>query len=119
MNQELIKLFPKAAGMKVNLHSDLSEKVLAIARDYNYAPAEVISIGVALVNVLLREKSLGNRVVVVSPEGDKVSEFREPEPKAIYEMAKAYLESVCPGLPNASVSLVVARLERERDVEVR
>ena len=56
--------------MKLNLSRDLAEKVLSLTRDYSYAPEEVISIGIALTTVLLKERGLGNQVVIVDPNGD-------------------------------------------------
>jgi hypothetical protein len=108
-----------AAKMKINLHSDLVEDVLALTNQYGYTPGEIISIGIALATVLLREKRLGNQVVVVDPEGSKVGEFHEVEPKAIQEMAREYIQSICPEMSEAPVNLLVARLEHERDQEGR
>jgi hypothetical protein len=105
--------------MKINLHSDLVEDVLALTNQYGYTPGEIISIGIALATVLLREKRLGNQVVVVDPEGRRVGEFHEVEPKAIHEMAKEYIQSICPEMKEAPANLLVARLERERDMERR
>ena len=105
--------------MKINLHSDLVEDVLALTNQYGYTPGEIISIGIALATVLLREKRLGNQVVVVDPEGRRVGEFHEVEPKAIQEMAKEYIQSICPEMTEAPANLLVARLEQERDMERR
>jgi hypothetical protein len=105
--------------MKINLHSDLVEDVLALTNQYGYTPGEIISIGIALATVLLREKRLGNQVVVVDTEGRRVGEFHEVEPKAIQEMAKEYIQSICPEMAEAPVNLLVARLEHERDLERR
>lgn len=105
--------------MKINLHADLVEDVLSLTNEYSYTPGEIISIGIALATVLLREKRLGNRVVVVNPEGQRVGEFHEVEPKAIHEMAKEYIRSICPDMAEAPVNLLVARLEHERDMERR
>jgi hypothetical protein len=105
------------AYMNIKLNPELTEKVLALTNEHGYAPDEIISIGIALATVLLKERRLGNRVVVVDPNGHTVGEFREVEPKAIHEMAKEYVQSVCPGGAEASAALLVARLERERDAE--
>jgi hypothetical protein len=108
--------------MKIKLDTDLSEKVLSLTSEYGYAPDEIISVGIALATVLLKEKRLGNRVVVVAPQGDTMAEFKEVEPKAIHEMAKEYVQSVCPECPEmdgTSATLLVAKLERERDLEER
>jgi hypothetical protein len=102
--------------MKINLQSDLTEDVLALTQEYGYAPAEIISVGIALATVLLKERRLGNQVVVVTPRGDRVAEFQEVEPRAIYETAKEYVRSICPELSGASASLLVAKLEHERDL---
>jgi hypothetical protein len=102
--------------MKINLHSDLTEDVLALTQEYGYAPAEIISVGIAFATVLLKERRLGNQVVVVTPQGHRVAEFQEVEPKAIFEMAKEYVGSICPEMPGAPASLLVARLEHERDL---
>jgi hypothetical protein len=48
--------------MKLNLSRDLAEKVLSLTREYSYAPEEVISIGIALTSVLLKERALGIRL---------------------------------------------------------
>jgi hypothetical protein len=82
---------------------------------FHYSPDEVISMGIALAGVLLQEKALGNQVVVVAPNGNKVAEFKEVEPRAIHDMAKEYIQSICPGMAEASATLLVAKLERERD----
>jgi hypothetical protein len=105
--------------MKINLHSDLVEDVLALTNQYGYTPGEIISIGIALATVLLREKRLGNQVVVVDAEGRRVGEFHEVEPKAVHEMAKEYIQSICPEMAEAPANLLVARLEHERDMERR
>jgi hypothetical protein len=105
--------------MKINLHSDLVDDVLGLTNQYGYAPGEIISIGIALATVLLREKRLGNQVVVVDSEGRKVGEFHEVEPKAIHEMAREYIQSICPEMAEAPANLLVARLEHERDMEGR
>jgi hypothetical protein len=105
--------------MKIKLTPDLAEKVLSLTNEYGYAPEEVISIGIALAAVLLEERRFGNRVVVVAPHGDTVAEFKEAEPKAIHEIAKEYIRSVCPDATETSAALLVARLERERDLEER
>jgi hypothetical protein len=103
--------------MKIRLNSNLTEQVLALTNDYHYSPDEVISMGIALASVLLQEKALGNQVVVVGPNGKKVAEFKELEPKAIHDMAKGYIQSICPGMAEAPATLLVAKLERERDFE--
>jgi hypothetical protein len=41
------------------------------------------------------------------------------EPKAIHEMAKEYIQSICPEMTEAPANLLVARLEQERDMERR
>jgi hypothetical protein len=64
----------------------------------------------------LKERRLGNQVVVVTPQGHRVAEFQEVEPKAIYELAKEYVGSICPEMPGAPASLLVAKLEHERDL---
>ena len=103
--------------MKINLDGGLVEDVLSLTNEYNYTPGEVISIGIAMATVLLREKRLGNRVILVNPDGQRVGEFHEVEPKAIHEMAKQYIRSICPDMVEAPVNLLVARLEHERDME--
>jgi hypothetical protein len=103
--------------MKINLDSTLSEKVLALTHQHGYAPDEIIGIGIALAAVLLKERRLGNQVVVVDSSGDQVAEFQEVEPKAVDEVAKKYIGSVCAGIVEDSAALLVARLERERDAE--
>jgi hypothetical protein len=103
--------------MKVNLHVDLAQKVLTLTHEYSYAPEEIISIGIALATVVLKERRLGNQVVVIDPDGYQVAEFKEIEPKAIREIAEKYVNSVCAGMAEDSAALVVARLERERDAE--
>jgi hypothetical protein len=105
--------------MKFKLTPDLTDKVLSLTHEYGYAPDEIISIGIALAAVLLDERRLGNRVVVVAPHGDTVAEFKEAEPKAIHEIAKEYIQSICPEAGETSAALLVARLERERDLEER
>lgn len=105
--------------MKIKLDADLTEKVLCLTNEYAYAPEEILSMGIALAGVLLKERWLGNRVLVISPDGDTVAEFKEVEPKAIHDIAKEYVQSVCPEAAEISPSLLVARLERERDLEER
>jgi hypothetical protein len=105
--------------MKIRLNSNLTEQVLALTNDFHYSPDEVISMGIALASVLLQEKALGNQVVVVTPNGNKVAEFKEVEPKAIHDMAKEYIQSICPDMAEAPATLLVAKLERERDFERR
>jgi hypothetical protein len=103
--------------MKLKLEPDLTADVLALTSEYGYVPDEIISIGIALATVLLKERGLGNRVVVITPNGDLVSEFREVEPKAIYQVVKHYVEGLCAGPEETSPALLVARLERERDLD--
>ena len=105
--------------MKIKLHPDLAEKVLALTNEFGYAPEEIISIGIALAAVLLNERRHGNRVLVVNPLGSKVAEFQEVEPKAVHEIAKQYLTSLCSEMAEISPSLLVARLESQRDAETR
>ncbi len=105
--------------MKIKLDSDLTEKVLSLTHEYGYTPEEIISVGIALATVLLKERRLGNRVVVVTPHGDTVAEFKEVQPKAIHEIAKEYVRSICPGAEQTSATHLVARLERERDLQER
>jgi len=105
--------------MKLKLEPDLTADVLALTNQYGYGPDEIISIGIALATVLLKERAAGNRVVVITPAGDLVSEFREVEPKAIYHLVKGYVESVCAGIEEGSAAGLVAHLERERDREGR
>jgi hypothetical protein len=105
--------------MKIRLNSNLTEQVLAITNDYHYSPDEVISMGIALASVLLQEKAQGNQVVVVAPNGHRVAEYKELEPRAIHDVAKEYIQSVCPGMSQAPATLLVAKLERERDIERR
>jgi hypothetical protein len=103
--------------MKIKLHPDLVEKVLSLTNEHGYTPDEIISIGIALATVLLKERRLGNRVVVVGPNGDRVGEFQPVEPKAVHEIVKRYVRSVCPEMGEAPAALLVAKLERERDAE--
>ena len=105
--------------MKIKLNANLTEQVLALTNEYHYSPDELISMGIALAGVLLQEKALGNQVVVVAPNGNKVAEFKEVEPRAIHDMAKEYIQSICPGMTQAPATLLVAKLERERDIERR
>ena len=102
--------------MKLKLEPDLAADVLALTNEYGYVPDEIISIGIALATVLLKERAAGNRVVVITPSGELASEFREVEPKAIYHLVKSYVESVSLGT-EASAAQLVARLESERDLE--
>jgi hypothetical protein len=107
------------SDMKIRLNAHLTEQVLALTNDYHYSPDEVISMGIALASVLLQEKALGNQVVVVSPNGHTVAEFKELEPRVIHDVAKEYIQSVCAGMSQAPATLLVAKLERERDIERR
>ena len=108
---------PRESVMKLNLSRDLTEKVLSLTREYSYAPEEVISMGIALTSVLLKERALGNRVVVVAPAGDQVAEFTEIAPRALDSIAEKYIESVYDGITGESAAVLVARLERARDAE--
>jgi CO dehydrogenase/acetyl-CoA synthase alpha subunit len=112
-------LVTHGSHMKIKLNAHLTEQVLALTNDYHYSPDELISMGIALAGVLLQEKALGNQVVVVAPNGSKVAEFKEVEPRAIHDMAKEYIQSICPGMAEVSAALLVAKLERDRDVERR
>jgi hypothetical protein len=103
--------------MKVNLSSDLAENVLALTREYSYTPEEVISIGIALTRVLLKERGIGNQVAIVDPNGDRVAEFTEIAPQALDSIVEQYIESVDDGITEESAALLVARLERARDAE--
>jgi hypothetical protein len=103
--------------MKLNLSRDLAEKVLSLTREYSYAPEEIISIGITLTSVLLKERGLGNQVVIVAPNGDQVAEFNEIAPQALGSIAEKYIESVYDGIAEESVADLVARLERARDAE--
>jgi hypothetical protein len=103
--------------MKVNLSSDLAENVLALTREYSYTPEEVISIGIALTRVLLKERGIGNQVAIVDPNGDRVAEFTEIAPQALDSIVERYIESVDDGIAEESAALLVARLERARDAE--
>lgn len=103
--------------MKIKLHSNLAEKVLALTHEHGYSPDEVISIGIALATVLLEERRLGNKIVVVDSDGNQSAEFKQVEPKAIHEMVQRYEESLWPEVAEGSAALLVARLEGERDAE--
>jgi hypothetical protein len=103
--------------MKLNLSRDLAEKVLSLTREYSYAPEEVISIGIALTSVLLKERALGNQVIIVAPDGDQVAEFTEITPQALDSIAEKYIESVYDGITEESAAVLVAKLERARDAE--
>ena len=103
--------------MKLNLSRDLADKVLSLTREYSYAPEEVISMGIALTSVLLKERALGNRVVVVAPAGDQVAEFTEIASRVLDSIAEKYIESVFDGITEESAADLVARLERARDAE--
>jgi hypothetical protein len=107
----------RGSVMKLNLSRDLAEKVLSLTREYSYAPEEVISIGIALTSVLLKERGLGNQVVIVAPNGDQVAEFTEIAPQALGSIAEKYIESVYDGITEESAADLVARLERARDAE--
>ena len=107
----------RGSVMKLNLSRDLAEKVLSLTREYSYAPEEVISIGIAFTSVLLKERGLGNQVVIVDPNGDQVAEFTEIPPQALGSIAEKYIESVYDGITEESVAALVARLERARDAE--
>ena len=107
----------RGSVMKLNLSSDLAEKVLSLTREYSYAPEEVISIGIALTSVLLKERGLGNQVVIVDSNGDQVAEFTEIAPQALGSIAEKYVESVYDGITEESAAALVARLERARDAE--
>jgi hypothetical protein len=107
----------RGCAMKLNLSRDLAEKVLSLTREYSYAPEEVISIGIALTTVLLKERGLGNQVVIVDPNGDQVAEFAEIAPQALGSIAEKYIESVYDGITEESAADLVARLERARDAE--
>ena len=108
-------MHPEVHGMKLKLEPDLTADVLALTNEYGYVPDEIISIGIALATVLLKERAAGNRVVVITPAGEVISEFREVEPKAIHTIVKGYLETVSSGFEDPAN--LVNRLERERDME--
>jgi hypothetical protein len=103
--------------MKLNLSRDLAEKVLSLTSQYSYAPEEVISIGIALTSVLLKERRLGNQIVIVDSNGDQVAEFTEIAPRALGSIAEKYIESVYDGITEESAAVLVARLERARDAD--
>jgi hypothetical protein len=103
--------------MKLNLSPDLAEKLLSLTREFSYSPEEVISIGIALTSLLLKERGRGNQVVIVDPNGDEVAEFKEVAPQALDSIAEKYVESVYDGVPEKSAADLVARLERARDAE--
>jgi hypothetical protein len=105
--------------MKINLQADLVDDVLSLTNEYSYTPDEIISIGIAMAKVVLREKKLGNQILIVAPDGKRLGEFREAEPRAIHEMARRYIQSICPEMAEAPANLLVARLEHERDMERR
>ena len=101
--------------MKITLLPELASNVLALTSEHGYSPDEIISIGIAFASVLLKEKGLANRVVIVDAAYQKLGEFKEVEPRAISEIAARYVRSVCPEMSNFPAALSVARLERERD----
>jgi hypothetical protein len=105
--------------MKINLQPDLAEQVLTLTEEYGYAPGEIISIGIALAGVVLKEKRQGNQVMVLDPAGEPIAEFLEAEPQAIREMAREYIQSVCPEILEGPAALLVAKLESERDMDAR
>jgi hypothetical protein len=84
--------------MKVDISNDLTEKVLALTRDYSYTPEEVISIGIALTSVVLKERGAGNQVMVISPNGDHLAEFTEIAPQALDAIVEKYVESINDGI---------------------
>jgi hypothetical protein len=91
--------------MKVNISNDLTEKVLALTHDYSYTPEEVISIGIALTNVVLKERAAGNQVVVIDPNGDQLSEFTEIAPQALDAIVEKYIESINDGFSEQSTAV--------------
>jgi hypothetical protein len=103
--------------MKVDISNDLTEKVLALTRDYSYTPEEVISIGIALTSVLLKQHGAGNQLVVIGPNGDQLGEFTEIAPRALDSIVEKYVESVDDGIAEGSAAALVARLEKARDAE--
>ncbi len=119
--KDLVTTLSSSRGphMKIKLTSDLTEQVLYLTHEYGYAPDEILSMGITLAAVLLEERRLGNSVLVVAPNGDTVAEFKEVEPKAVHQIAKEYVQSICPEATETSAALLVARLERERDLEER
>ena len=102
--------------MNIKLLPDLEKDVHALTADHGYSPEEIISIGVAMANVLLREMRLGNSVVVVDSDHYELAKFKYPEPKAVREVVAHYLNSLQAGR-EVSPATLVARLERERDEE--
>jgi hypothetical protein len=78
--------------MKLLLDDVLAAEVIELTAQYAYAPEEIISIGIAMATVVLREKGLGHRVVVIDPEGNLISEFLTVMPKAIDDIAKRYVD---------------------------
>ena len=103
--------------MQIRLVPPLDEKVLELAHKYDYAPAEVLSMGVALAKALLeaKDQDKDNRVIVVAPNGEELAEFKVPEPRIIRSTAQKYVNSVSSGERVISVSELVKKLERERD----
>lgn len=104
--------------MNIKLLPDLEADVHTLTSNYGYSPGEIVSIGVAMATVLLREKQLGNRVVVVDADNCEVAEFKEIEPQAVREVAERYIRSLYAGFAEVPTALLLARLERERDEEV-
>ena len=82
--------------MNIKLLPEVEALVTTLTSEHAYTPDEIISIGLTLATVLLREKGLGNRVVVVDVNDLEVAEFKEPEPRAIREVAERYISSLFP-----------------------
>ena len=62
---------------------------------HHYDAEELISIGLAMVEVVLREKYQdGNDIMIVRPDRQIAGEFHVPLPNKINSTARMYLESI-------------------------
>jgi len=81
--------------MHIRLSPQLAERVRSLMGDHHYDAEELISIGLAMVEVVLREKYQdGNEITIVTPDGQIAGEFQIPLPNKINSTARMYLESV-------------------------
>ena len=69
-------------GMKINLSCLASETIEKLAERSGYSPAELVSLGLATVRMVIEAQEQGHVIVEMTREGKKLSKIRFPEPRS-------------------------------------
>jgi hypothetical protein len=83
--------------MKINLSCRAAETIEKLAERSGYSPAELVSLGLATVRMVIDAQEQGHVIVEMTREGKKLSKIRFPEPRStILDAASSdYLSEPC------------------------